>query len=313
LPNLLVSIVIPAYNEEAVINAALDRLTQVATKLPKFNFEIIVVNDGSRDSTRRIVEERITHDKRIKLLNLTRNFGHQIAVSAGLENSSGDAAVVIDADLQDPPEIIEEFLRQWGKGFDVVYGVRANRLGESKFKRSSAWLFYRFLNKMTDLEIPPDTGDFRLISRRVISAINAFPEKSRYLRGLISWTGYPSVGVSYVREPRLAGETKYPLRNMLRLAKEAVLSFSNRPLEIVVTLGVAIAATSLAASAWFAISKLFFGVPVPGWTALIVATTFLGGVQLLAIGIVGNYVGRIFHQVKGRPLYLVESTVGLEE
>jgi len=312
LSKLLVSVVIPCYNEEEVIDATLNRITDVADGLTSHDFEVIVVNDGSSDSTRLIVEKRIKQDKRLRLLNLTRNFGHQIAVSAGLAKSSGDAAVVIDSDLQDPPEVIAEFLRQWGNGFDVVYGVRANRLGESRFKRSSAWLFYRLLNKMTELEIPPDAGDFRLISRRVIAAINAFPEKSRYLRGLISWTGYPSIGVSYIREPRFAGETKYPLKSMLRLARQAVFSFSNKPMELVITSGSLIALSSLVASGWFAVSQLLLGIAVPGWTGLIVAITFLGGVQILAIGIVGSYVGQIFNEVKGRPLYVVDSEIGFD-
>ena len=312
MSKLLVSVVIPCYNEEEVIDATLNRITDVADGLTSHDFEVIVVNDGSSDSTRLIVEKRIKQDKRLRLLNLTRNFGHQIAVSAGLAKSSGDAAVVIDSDLQDPPEVIAEFLRQWGNGFDVVYGVRANRLGESRFKRSSAWLFYRLLNKMTELEIPPDAGDFRLISRRVIAAINAFPEKSRYLRGLISWTGYPSIGVSYIREPRFAGETKYPLKSMLRLARQAVFSFSNKPMELVITSGSLIALSSLVASGWFAVSQLLLGIAVPGWTGLIVAITFLGGVQILAIGIVGSYVGQIFNEVKGRPLYVVDSEIGFD-
>jgi glycosyltransferase involved in cell wall biosynthesis len=312
LPKLLVSVVIPCYNEEAVITSTLNRINDVVNNLTAYEFELIVVNDGSSDSTRAIVQDIVECDKGIKLLNLTRNFGHQIAVSAGLAKSSGAAAVVIDSDLQDPPEVIEEFLRQWQNGFDVVYGVRANRLGESRFKRISAWLFYRLLNKMTDLEIPPDAGDFRLISRRVINAINSFPEKTRYLRGLISWTGYRSIGVSYVREPRFAGETKYPLKSMLRLARQAVFSFSNKPMELVITSGSLIALSSLLASAWFAVSQLFLGVAVPGWTGLIVAITFLGGIQILAIGIVGSYVGQIFNEVKGRPLFVIDSELGFD-
>jgi len=312
LPNLLISVIVPCYNEEAVLSATINRLTSTLTNLSSFDFEIIIVNDGSRDSTRLIVEERMKQDNRIKLVNLTRNFGHQIAVSAGLNKSSGAAAVIIDSDLQDPPELIEEFLKQWENGFDVVYGVRANRLGESRFKKYSAWIFYRLLNKMTDLEIPPDVGDFRLISRRVITTINAFPEKSRYLRGLISWTGYPSVGVPYVREPRFAGETKYPLKNMLRLARQAIFSFSNKPMELVITLGSLIAFSSIVASAWFTGSQILLGVAIPGWTGLIVAVTFLGGIQILAIGIVGSYVGQIFNEVKGRPLYVIESEIGLD-
>lgn len=312
MPNLLISVIVPCYNEEAVLSATINRLTSTLTNLSSFDFEIIIVNDGSRDSTRLIVEERMKQDNRIKLVNLTRNFGHQIAVSAGLNKSSGAAAVIIDSDLQDPPELIEEFLKQWENGFDVVYGVRANRLGESRFKKYSAWIFYRLLNKMTDLEIPPDVGDFRLISRRVITTINAFPEKSRYLRGLISWTGYPSVGVPYVREPRFAGETKYPLKNMLRLARQAIFSFSNKPMELVITLGSLIAFSSIVASAWFTGSQILLGVAIPGWTGLIVAVTFLGGIQILAIGIVGSYVGQIFNEVKGRPLYVIESEIGLD-
>jgi dolichol-phosphate mannosyltransferase len=306
----LVSIVVPCYNEELVIDQTISRLVEVIDLLVNYDFEILLINDGSDDSTRSLAERRSNLDSRIKLVNLTRNFGHQVAVSAGLEKSRGSAAVVIDADLQDPPEVIKDFLFEWEKGFDIVYGVRVNRRGEGPFKKASAWLFYRFLNKLTDIVIPLDTGDFRLISRRVITAINSFPERSRYLRGLISWTGYPSVGVNYVREPRFAGETKYTLKSMMRLAGQAIFSFSNKPLQVVINIGSVIAFSSLVASGWFAVSKIIFGLAVPGWTGLIVAVTFLGGIQILALGIVGNYVGRIFNEVKGRPMYIIESEVG---
>jgi dolichol-phosphate mannosyltransferase len=308
----LISIVVPCYNEEAVINATLSRILGVFSKIRRYRFELICVNDGSVDSTKEILQSQVALDERIKVITLTRNFGHQVAVSAGLARASGEAAIVIDADLQDPPELFDDFLSKWEQGYDVVYGVRANRLGESRFKKITAWLFYRILNNLTEIEIPKDAGDFRLISRRVIDAMNAFPEKSKYLRGLISWTGYSSVGVEYIRERRYAGTTKYPLKKMISLASQAIFSFSNKPLEIVITLGVTIAVASLAASAWFVVSKFGFGLAVPGWTGLIVAITFLGGVQILALGIVGNYVGRIFNEAKSRPLYIIDSEEGFE-
>lgn len=309
----LISIVIPCFNEEEVLETTIERLFSVIDHNPDYDFEVILVDDGSEDTTREILSKMRLKDSRVKLVFFTRNFGHQIAVSAGLNYSSGDSVIVLDADLQDPPELIPTFLSYWVQGYDIVYGVRKSRSGESAFKKVSAWGFYRLLNNLSDVRIPHDTGDFRLISKRVVDKMNQLPERARYLRGLMSWTGYPAIGVPYSRDARFAGKTKYSLRKMLSLATQSVLSFSTKPLELMVFVGSAISALSLGASLWFAISRFVYGLPVPGWTALIVAITFLGGIQILATGIVGSYVGRIFNEVRGRPLYYVESALGFSE
>lgn len=295
-----------------MLEFTLNRLNEVMNYTTDYEFEVVLVDDGSTDGTRQLIEQRCEKDRRIKCVTLTRNFGHQVAVSAGLDFASGSAAVIIDADLQDPPEVIPEMISAWERGFDVAYGQRISRLGEGKFKLWSAWLFYRLINNLVDFSIPRDTGDFRLLSRRAIDSINSFPEKSKFLRGLISWTGFRATPVKYTRDPRFAGTTKYPLRKMIRLATSAIFSFSTKPLDIVVASGVGISLLSFFLSIWFGVSKFILGNVVPGWTALIVAITFLGGVQILAIGIVGKYVGGIFHEVKGRPLYIVDSNIGFD-
>lgn len=310
MPEQLISIVIPVYNEEEVIDQTLDRIMAVVASVEPFKFELILVDDGSTDSTLELLEKRRLLDSRVRIVALTRNFGHQIAVSAGLRFSAGHAVIVMDADLQDPPEVMSEFLENWQNGYDIVYAVRSRRLGEPFFKRLSAWVFYRVMDWSADVSIPHDTGDFRLLSRRVVDAMNAMPEHARYLRGLMSWTGYSSTAVTYLRQPRVAGSSKYPFRKMTKLASEGIFSLSTKPLQAVVAVGMIVSAISILASVWFALSKFLFGLAVPGWTGLIVAISFLGGVQILALGVVGTYIGGIFNEVRGRPLYFVNFTRG---
>ena len=248
----------------------------------------------------------------MRILDLSRNFGHQLAVSAGLEAASGDAIVVIDADLQDPPEVITEMIERWREGYDVVYGVRTKRMGESAFKRWSASAFYRLINRMSDVPIPLDTGDFRLIDRRVAEVLGRMPERARFIRGMVSWAGYRQFAFPYERHARFAGETKYPLGKMLRFALDAVTSFSTVPLRLATYMGFASAAVAMLGIVVALVVRLLTKAWVPGWAALFVATLFVGGIQLLALGIIGEYVGRIYAEAKGRPLFLVAERVGFE-
>ena len=307
------SIVIPCYNEEAVIVETLDRLNRVAGKLNQIDIEYIFVDDGSSDRTRLLLKSAATHDPRIHLIGFSRNFGHQVAVSAGIDASQGDAVVLIDADLQDPPEAILNMVEKWQQGFDVVYGKREQRQGETLFKLATAGLFYRLLNRMSDIPIPLDTGDFRLMSRQVVEALKKMPERDRFIRGMVSWVGFRQTAISYSRDKRFAGESKYPLRKMLRFATDGLLSFSTKPLQISVAMGMLCSAISLCGIAYALFLRLFTDIWVEGWTALIIAILFMGGVQLISIGILGEYIGRIYHETKNRPLYLVEELVGFDQ
>ncbi len=303
----LVSIIIPCFNEEESLMFTIGRLLEFSAMESKYEFEFLFINDGSVDGTREILEQAEKEDGRTRSIHLSRNFGHQNAVSAGMQHARGDALVIIDADLQDPPEIISSMLRKWESGYLVAYGHRVARHGESRFKRSSANLFYKFLSFMSDVNIPRNVGDFRLVDRRVIDELNSMPERNKFYRGLISWTGFRSIAVDYERQPRIAGVTKYPLRKMLSLASNAVISFSTKPLKIVTAAGFLLALVSILAASYFVISKIANSDAVPGWTALIVVSLFLGAIQLIAIGIVGMYVGRIYTEAQGRPQFIIEN------
>jgi len=277
----------------------------------EFDCELVFVNDGSTDDTVSRLKEFAAADPRVKLVSLARNFGHQAAVSAGIDAAMGDAIVLIDADLQDPPEVIHEMLALWRAGHDVVYGTRRERDGESRFKRGSAHVFYRVLNWMSDVRIPPDTGDFRLMSARVAQAIRAMPERQRFLRGMVSWTGFRQTAVVYRRAARPAGQTKYGLVRMLGLAADALLSFSTKPLKVATAMGLLSAGLALVAICYALSMRLFTSVWVEGWTALMIAVLFMGGAQLICLGIVGEYIGRMYIESKGRPLYIVDERIGL--
>jgi dolichol-phosphate mannosyltransferase len=285
-------------------------LAEVASQLPSLAVEWIYVNDGSRDSTLSVLRELTGVDDRVRVISLARNFGHQMAVTAGIDAASGDAIVIIDADLQDPPELITEMVAQWQLGYDVVYGTRIDRAGESWFKLASARAFYRLLNRLSEVPIPLDTGDFRLISRRVADALREMPERDRFLRGMVSWVGFKQVALPYRRAPRFAGQSQYPLRKMFRFATDGILSFSSAPLRVSVGLGITAAALALAGIVYALVLRLFTDIWVEGWTALMIAVLFIGGVQLISIGILGAYVGRIYNEIKRRPLYVVDERIG---
>ncbi len=297
------SIVVPMFNEEQVAEAFFARLRAALKPLPAF--EVIVVDDGSRDRTWEIVSDLAANDPRIRLVRLARNFGHQTAITAGIDMAAGDTVVVIDADLQDPPELIPDMVALWREGADVVFAVRERRDGEGPFKRLTAALFYRVLRSLSRTDIPVDAGDFRLMSRRAVTGLRAMREKSRYIRGLVGWMGLRRATVTYAREERAAGETNYPLSKMVRLAVDGIVSFSARPLQIATWIGFAASALGLLAAV-LTIVDWFGGHTVQGWASLMTVVLFFCGIQLVTLGIVGAYVGRIYAEVLGRPLYLVD-------
>jgi dolichol-phosphate mannosyltransferase len=305
LPGLL-SVVIPVYNEQEALPFLRARLTKFVDGLP-CRVEIVLVNDGSVDDTLGLLLEWANEDPRVKVFNLARNFGHQIAVTAGLDHAEGDAVVLMDADLQDPPEVIEAMLAEYCKGYDVVYGQRTSRAGESAFKRFTAWLFYRLMRTLVHRDLPADAGDFRLVSRPCLQAVQSMRETHRFLRGMIAWVGYPQTSVPYARDSRVAGETKYPFHKMLRLAWTAAVSFSPTPLRVSFLFGVLIAGLGMIQAANAVIRGLLGLYVVPGWSSMIVVTCLIGGAILISIGVLGEYVGRIFEASKQRPLYLIAS------
>jgi len=307
--NPTLSVVVPLFNEEGNVAPLFDRLFAILERLPdRPSFEAIVVNDGSTDGTLDAVRDQMRKRRNVVLVNLSRNFGHQLAATAGIEISQGDAVVLMDGDLQDPPELIEQFLERWRAGFDVVYAIRRKRKGESPFKIWTARAFYRVIKRLTRVSIPVDTGDFRLMSRRVVNALKRSPERHRFLRGMVSWVGFNQTGVEYDRDERLSGETKYPLPKMIRFAIDGVTSFSDVPLRFASYMGFCVSIVALIYALMVVGFKLFnLNAPgyTRGWASIIVAVVFLGGVQLIGIGILGEYIGRIHDEVKGRPLYLI--------
>jgi dolichol-phosphate mannosyltransferase len=310
---MLLSVVVPCYNEEAVIEETHRQLAAALAALEVGDYEIVYVDDGSRDATHLALRRLHERDHRVRVLRFSRNFGHQVAVTAGLEHASGDAVVIIDADLQDPPAVIGEMLARWREGYDVAYGQRSDRAGETAFKRGTAKLFYRTLNALSDTDIPQDVGDFRLLDRRVVNALRAMPERARFVRGLVSWVGYRQIAVPYRRSARFAGETKYPLFRMLRLAVDGLTSFSLVPLRLASWAGILASVVALLGIVYAFLVRLLTKEWVPGWAAIFVAVLFIGGIQLLALGIIGEYVGRTYVEVKRRPLYLVQERLGFGE
>lgn len=304
--HMLISVVIPVFNEIEVIDACYARLTEVMRGLDGFDYELVFVDDGSRDDTHARLVTFHAQDPHLKIIKFSRNFGHQIAVTAGVDEASGDAVVIIDADLQDPPEVIPQMVRKWQEGFDVVYGVRKRRAGESRLKLMTAAAFYRLLRSFTNIEIPADVGDFRLLSARAAEQLRKLREKDRFVRGLVSWVGFRQVGLPYERESRLAGETKYPFRKMLKFAVDGITSFSSLPLRLASWLGYLASFLAFIYLASVFVQRAM-GYTVEGWATIMVAMLFMGGVQLICIGIIGEYIGRIFNETKGRPMYVVES------
>jgi glycosyltransferase involved in cell wall biosynthesis len=301
----LLSVVVPAYNEQEVLPEFHRRTAGVLDAIP-MQAEVIYVNDGSKDATLQILQQLKLQDARVGIVDLSRNFGKETALTAGLDVARGDAVVVIDADLQDPPELIPELLRKWREGFDVVYAQRESRDGESLAKKATAYAFYRLIQGMSRVEIPADTGDFRLLSRRSLEALKQLREQHRFMKGLFSWIGFPQAAVRYRRDPRFAGETKFNYWRLWNFALEGITSFTIAPLKVATYLGAAIAAAAFFYAVWFIAKTLLWGDPVAGFPTLIVAILFLGGVQITFLGIIGEYLGRMFDETKRRPLYFLK-------
>ena len=305
----LLSVVAPMYEEEATVDPFTER---VATALQGFNYELILVNDGSKDGTRDAMARAAARDPRVKVVSLARNFGHQPALTAGLEHARGDVVVMLDGDLQDPPEVIPEMVERWKEGVDVVYAVREQRLGETLFKRVTARGFYTVFRRLTGLDLAVESGDFRLMDRRALDALLAMPERNRFLRGMTVWIGFTQTAVPFVRQERHAGVTKYPLRKMLRFSFDAITSFSSRPLQWAMVLGFFFSAIAFLAIPLTVIAR-YADIFSKGVPTTIIIVLLLGGIQLITVGIIGEYVGRIYDEVKHRPLYVVGERINTEE
>ena len=298
------SIVVPAHDEEAVIDELVARLGPVLDQLDG-DAEVILVDDGSHDSTYELMRGVSQRDPRFRVVRLSRNFGHQTAITAGVDFATGDAVVILDADLQDPPEVILQLASRWREGYDVVYAVRDIREGETPFKRLSATAFYRAFNRISEIKVPLDVGDFRLVDRSALDVFSRMRETNRFVRGMFSWIGLRQTGVLYKRDERFAGETNYPLRKMLRFAATGLVSFSSAPLRAALNLGFIVSLVAFGLGIWSLIVKATGFYNVPGWTSIVVVTTFIGGIQLIVLGVIGEYIADIHDEVKRRPLYVV--------
>ena len=308
-----ISLVIPMYYEEQVAEECYKRVSKVLKGLKDYDYEIIFVNDGSKDKTLLILEKIADKDKKVKIVSFSRNFGHQAAVTAGLKYVTGDAVVIMDADLQDPPELVPDMLKKWEEGYEVIYGKRKKRDGESAFKLLTAKAFYATLNKLSDVEIPKDTGDFRLVDRKVVDVVNSLPEHNKFLRGLFSWVGFKQYPYEYERKERFAGKTKYPLKKMLKLAKDGILGFSTKPLKIVGGLGILSVVVSIIILIYAILSFAFsWNNLTAGWTSIMCTMTFLGGIILISLWMIGEYIARIYDETKQRPQYIVDKTINID-
>ena len=304
----MLSIIIPAYNEEEVLGEFYRRLIGVLSKID-LPYELVFVNDGSRDSTLQLLEGLSQQNESVVIIDLSRNFGKEIAVSAGIDFCRGDAVVIIDADLQDPPELIPELVKQWQLGYDNVYARRISRDGESMLKKATSYLFYRFIRGMTHIDIPADTGDFRLLSRRAVDALKQLPERNRFMKGLYAWIGYSAIAVDYRRDPRYAGKTKWNYWKLWNFALEGITSFTEVPLKLASYVGGFMAFAAFCYGVYIIIKTVVLGNDVPGYPSLIVTILFLGGIQLIFIGVLGEYLGRAFAEIKQRPLYFVNKII----
>ena len=302
------SVIIPAYNEQEVIEESYKRLTAVMSQINE-PYELLFIDDGSRDKTAEKIAGICKRDKHVILIRFSRNFGHMPAITAGMDYARGSAVLVIDADLQDPPELFPKMIEKWREGYEVVYGVRSERKGETGFKKLTAGVYYRFLKRMTDVDLPVDTGEFRLIDRKVCNAIKRIKEKNRYMRGLVSWVGFKQTAVEYVREKRFAGETKYPLTKMIKLAMDGITSFSYKPLKLAANLGFGISALSFIYLLIVLYQRLVSHTTAIGWASMVAIVLFSQGIVLMVLGLMGEYIGRIFEEIKGRPIYIVDEIV----
>ena len=306
----LLSVVVPCFNEQAVIVETHRQISAALDEMQGFDFEFVYIDDGSDDGTLDLLRGIQRNDSRVRVIALSRNFGHQVAIVAGLHEALGDAVAVIDADLQDPPSVIADLAARWRDGVDVAYGERTERVGETNLKTWAAWIFYRLVNKLADAPIPLDSGDFRIIDRRVVDALLAMPERDLMVRGMTAWAGFRQEAVPFRRAPRHAGETKYSPSGLLRLGVDGMLSFSRLPLRIATWAGALAAGTAVVGLCYALAVRLFTGAWVSGWTAVLIAILFIGGVQMLLLGLLGEYVGRIYGEVKRRPLYFVKERLG---
>ena len=309
------SIVIPVFNEEAGLPHLFVRMRTVLDQMEsksQCRTEVILVNDGSKDQSAQVLNNYAETDRRFKAIHLSRNFGHQVAISAGLEWATGATVTVMDADLQDPPEVILSFIDKWKQGFDVVFGVREKRDGETFFKLATAKIFYRIIQNLTHVDIPVDTGDFRLMDRKAVDALKKLPERNRFIRGLVSWVGFKQAGVLYHRASREHGQTHYPFKKMLKFAFDGVTSFSSVPLQLATYTGVFTSFIAFLGIVWTLYSRFVAHNTIQGWSSLMVIVLFLGGVQLLALGMIGEYLGRVCDEVRARPLYLVSDSKGFD-
>ena len=310
MENKKISLIIPMYYEEEVAEQCYKRVKTVLDGLDNYDYEIICINDGSKDKTLEILERLAKNDSKLFIISFSRNFGHQAAVTAGLRNVTGDAIVIIDADLQDPPELIPDMLKLWEQGNEVIYGKRKTREGESHFKLFTAKMFYKILNSLSDVEIPKDTGDFRLVDRKVVDTINKLPEHNKFLRGLFSWVGYNQKEFDYERQERFAGKTKYPLKKMLKLAADGIISFSTKPLKILGMVGIFCVIISVLLIIYALVSYFFkLNQLSAGWTSIMIAVTFFAGVQLISIWILSEYIARIYDESRGRPEYIIKDKI----
>ena len=309
-----ISVVIPMYCEEEVVDICYKRVVNNLNKLSdKYNYEIIFINDGSKDSTLEILKKISDNDKNVKIISFSRNFGHQAAVTAGIRNVTGDAVIIMDADLQDPPELFEGMIEKWEDGYEVVYGKRKTREGESIFKLLTARMFYNTLNKLSEIEIPKDTGDFRLVDRKVIDVIATLPEHNKFLRGLFSWVGFNQYPYEYNRVNRVAGKTKYPFKKMFKLATDGILSFSAKPLKIVGAIGIFSVIVSIILLIYSIVSYMFkLNSLTPGWTSIMCTMTFIGGIILISLWMIGEYIARIYEESLGRPEYIIDELINFK-
>lgn len=309
-----ISVVIPMYYEEEVVDICYKRVVNNLKKLSdKYSYEIIFINDGSKDSTLEILKKIASNDDNVKIISFSRNFGHQAAVTAGIRNVTGDAIIIMDADLQDPPELFEGMIEKWEEGYEVVYGKRKTREGESIFKLLTARMFYNTLNKLSEIEIPKDTGDFRLVDRKVIDVIATLPEHNKFLRGLFSWVGFNQYAYEYNRVNRVAGKTKYPFKKMFKLATDGILSFSAKPLKIVGAIGIFSVIVSIIILIYSIVSYMFkLNSLTPGWTSIMCTMTFIGGIILISLWMIGEYIARIYEESLGRPEYIIDELINFK-
>lgn len=309
-----ISVVIPMYYEEEVADICYKRVVNNLKKLSdKYSYEIIFINDGSKDSTLEILKKIASNDDNVKIISFSRNFGHQAAVTAGIRNVTGDAVIIMDADLQDPPELFDGMIEKWEEGYEVVYGKRKTREGESIFKLLTARMFYNTLNKLSEIEIPKDTGDFRLVDRKVIDVIATLPEHNKFLRGLFSWVGFNQYAYEYNRVNRVAGKTKYPFKKMFKLATDGILSFSAKPLKIVGAIGIFSVIVSIIILIYSIVSYMFkLNSLTPGWTSIMCTMTFIGGIILISLWMIGEYIARIYEESLGRPEYIIDELINFK-